>query len=352
MGFESFTFLLAGRLENAANFRRAQQIVQSVGRQLWYDARRRVQENSDSDDRPLYWARVSMSRWIRQYQPMSFSLTSDQRNSLLDTLEQSSRGLDTTRYLPAHRNRKRILITGFDPFSLRSNDRRGNPSGAAVLSMDNKIITDEDGNEGIIQAAIFPVRFQDFDQSIVENWLTTVIDSSYPPDAVVTISMGASQDFEIERWAGRYRGARGGGPGFRDNENSAGGVTAGNYAEPANLANASEHLRTRLPVGQMTNYNAEPGDATVREDTSRPSGATVNNRTIRLGSGGGFLSNEIFYRSRLLLDQNTSIPVGHLHTPSLTPPGGSQTETSFDNQRNQIIDQTERIILSLLGSNS
>ena len=46
--------------------------------------------------------------------------------------------------------------------------------------------------------------------------------------------------------------------------------------------------------------------------------AELQNEISVEGSGGGYLSNEISYRSILLRDQfNLNLPVGHIHTPRI-----------------------------------
>jgi hypothetical protein len=60
------------------------------------------------------------------------------------------------------------------------------------------------------------------------------------------------------------------------------------------------------------------------------------------GSGGGFLSNEIFYRNSLLRTQTGStVPMIHVHTPMLAP---GETDTV----RNTLIGKMRGILRSTL----
>ena len=60
------------------------------------------------------------------------------------------------------------------------------------------------------------------------------------------------------------------------------------------------------------------------------------------GSGGGFLSNEIFYRNSLVrLQSGMQVPMIHLHTPMLDP-------TASDTKRNNLIDTVRKILRAAL----
>ncbi|MCP3675076.1 MAG: hypothetical protein GY829_11495, partial [Gammaproteobacteria bacterium] len=61
------------------------------------------------------------------------------------------------------------------------------------------------------------------------------------------------------------------------------------------------------------------------------------------GSGGGYLSNEISYRSLLLRDQyNPTLPVGHIHTPRSMGFNPEKTE--------KIIQQIKSMISMILST--
>jgi pyrrolidone-carboxylate peptidase len=65
------------------------------------------------------------------------------------------------------------------------------------------------------------------------------------------------------------------------------------------------------------------------------------------GSGGGYLSNEIFYRTALLRsDSGSTVPYGHLHTPYLDAPGKSAS--AYTTARDAIVSQVREILKAAL----
>jgi hypothetical protein len=63
----------------------------------------------------------------------------------------------------------------------------------------------------------------------------------------------------------------------------------------------------------------------------------LNDKMSVEGSGGGYLSNEVSYRSLVLRDlYNPKLPVGHIHTPRIK---------SFDTKvLSNIIEQTKAML--------
>lgn len=105
-GFDTVAPRFAQALEGTRSLRQAERAVVQQGAQLWDRAVDRAQgrgpargDLSRDDDRPLYWARLGMTRELRQWQP-EFGLTDTERARLLDRLERSSRGQDSMN-LPA-----------------------------------------------------------------------------------------------------------------------------------------------------------------------------------------------------------------------------------------------------------
>ena len=81
---------------------------------------------------------------------------------------------------------------------------------------------------------------------------------------------------------------------------------------------------------------------------TRPTGPTAGSTAVE-GSGGSFLSNEIFYRTSLLrTETKAEIPVGHLHTPFLAAPGGKVTPQQFAAARAAIVTRIEQILAATL----
>ena len=103
-------------------------------------------------------------------------------------------------------------------------------------------------------------------------------------------------------------------------------------------------LRPR-PITEETEVVEIPEHGT--RPVHRPSGPTARSTAVE-GSGGGFLSNEIFYRATLLrLQTGSHIPVGHLHTPFLTP---GLSSAAFEALRTSIVNRIEQIITVTLPS--
>lgn len=334
---------LAGTRSEAA----ARRVVRSHGQDLWTRATARAQGTAaNTDDRPLYWARLQLTRTLRQWDPR-FTLTDAQRDALMQDLERASRGMDTISFAKSG-TAKRILISGFDPFGLDlpayGGTRASNPSGAAVLALDGRRVTNQ-SIDGVLQGVIFPVRYADFDAGIVENTFRPFISGPNVVDMIMTISMGApGSDFEVEEYAGRRRQA-----GIDDNLSQA-------QAGPSTPAGSGpEFIHTTLPPSARgalgrTAPNTEESEVTEipaggTNPVHRPTGPTAGSTAVE-GSGGGFLSNEIFYRATLLrLQTGSQIPVGHLHTPFLTP---GLSSTAFEALRTSIVTRIEQIVTATL----
>jgi hypothetical protein len=121
----------------------ARDAVQEFGEKLWEQSKIYAQDpkNANTDDRPLYWARLVAATFLRSFKPSSFKLTPMEKQILLDVLEATSRGrtgIDFPAATPG--GARRILVSGFDPFGLRSEGlRKANPSGSAVLALDGQL---------------------------------------------------------------------------------------------------------------------------------------------------------------------------------------------------------------------
>ena len=265
---------------------------------LWRAAASDVQRGN-FDDRPLYWARLILLRRMR-----------GQNASALEAAERCSRGFSLT-FPNGDKHDRKVLITGFDPFQLNSEIGQSNPSGVAALALENTVI-----KGARIRAAILPVRFADFDAGIVEDLLTQPFASGLA--LALTISMGRDQ-FDLERFPGRRRSAE-----SLDNRDLAGGGTPSKPVPPPGV-DGPEFLENSLPTTAMT---AAGGHWPVRDnrhvrslergEVIAESLSDLRNDTAVAGSSGGFLSNEIAYRS-LRLQQRLGVrfPLGHVHTPKL-----------------------------------
>ncbi|MFF8604840.1 pyroglutamyl peptidase [Streptomyces sp. NPDC015346] len=366
-GFDAVAPEFARALRATGSYPEAEHAVARLGARLWQRAVDRAQgrgpergDLSRDDDRPLYWARLAMTRELRLWQPR-FALDDAARARLLDRLERSSRGQDSIR-LPAGKGDrgshgveggkgfKRVLVTGFDPFTLDRDVRISNPSGAAALALDGTWIRTADGGLARVEAAVFPVRWQDFADGTVER---TLRDQLPKADLFTTVSQGRVGRFDIERHNGAWRG------GFPDNEN----VSRTETVPVSDPATQPQWTATTLPYTAIVAAGTGPfpvyDNTAVTEvpagaatPVTRPDGPTPGS-TARAGGGGNYLSNEIAYRATLLRDRLglTGLPGGHVHTPVLRfgagntdPATGTVTDPEFVRNRLDIIAQVRSII--------
>ncbi|MEU0585959.1 pyroglutamyl peptidase [Streptomyces sp. NPDC006132] len=350
-GFDAVAPRLARALDAARSYGEARRAVTREGSQLWRRAVDRAQgrgpaggDLSRDDDRPLYWARLGMTREVRTWEP-EFGLSDGQRAALLDELERTSRGQDAIRY-PHARGLKRILLTGFDPFTLDRDIRISNPSGATALALDGTVVETADG-PARIETAVFPVRWRDFTDGAVERALRPHLPKV---DLFTTVSQGRVGRFDIERTNGAWRG------GFGDNENigRTGTIPVTDPASQPQWTTTTLPYRAivaadtgRFPVYDNTSVAEIPaGDS---EPVVRPDGPTPGS-SARQGGGGDYLSNEIAYRATLLRDRlglRDVLPGGHVHTPVLQFGAGNTTEVTdpeFVKNRLDIIAQVRTIL--------
>ncbi|BBC36747.1 uncharacterized protein SGFS_080410 [Streptomyces graminofaciens] len=360
-GFDTAAEEFARALGSAHSYAQAQRVVVRQGSALWQRAVARAQgrgpaggDLSRDDDRPLYWARLGMTREVRGWEP-EFGLGDAQRARLIGALERASRGQEDIRF-PRGKGIKRILVTGFDPFTLDRDVRISNPSGATALALDGTVIETEDG-PARIETAVFPVRWQDFADGVVERTLRPYLKEV---DLFTTVSQGRVGRFDIERTNGAWRG------GFPDND-TIGRTETVPVTDPATqpqwtsttlpyeaIVGASTG---RFPVYDNTSVTEIPAGGT--EAVVRPEGPTAGS-TARAGGGGNYLSNEIAYRATLLRDRlglHDVLPGGHVHTPVLQfgtgntdPATGAVTDPEFVRNRLDIVAQVRAIVAVAITS--
>jgi hypothetical protein len=326
----------AAALCRAAAGPQARRTVDRHGSSLWRWATARAQGRTPvagslpgGDDRPLYWARVAMTRLVTQWQPPE-KLAPGARDRLLQRLETRSRGQNT---LDTHRKSDRpgtrqVVVTGFDPFTLDQDTRIGNPSGAVALALDGREIRTRKGWIRI-ETATFPVRWDDFTDGEVERSLAPQVERGL--DALVTVSQGRPDQFDLEVWNGAHRG------GFADNENL-------------------ERTGTILPVKRMKKRDTGDYRVLVNREITERDPATGEERThtdgptpgweALVGSPGDYLSNEIAYRATLLRDGADAANVGgHVHTPVLGVPRKHRiSDRGFVHRRDAIVEQTLALV--------
>ena len=248
------------------------------------------------DDRPLYWARLKLLR--------------DRQGDLAGhRAERQSRGFDIG-FPPGE---PAALVVGFDPFHLVRDLGQCNPSGVAALALHGARIAGAN-----VRAAILPVRFADFDRGVVEELLTPVFRREPAIVFALTISMGRRQ-MELERFPGRRRSAR-----TADNRGVRSGASPERPLAPPGLA-GPEFVEFTLPATAMVGVSGHWRVRDNRRVRTLERGAVVAGSLAELaddsavaGSAGGFLSNEVAYRSLLLRRRlGGRFALGHLHTPAI-----------------------------------
>jgi transcriptional regulator with XRE-family HTH domain/pyrrolidone-carboxylate peptidase len=338
----------------------ASDLLDREGKRLWNLACTAVQ--TTRDDRPLYWARLQAIGALRAYY---------KRNRLgqpdVTQFEWPSRGLelDGSISFEGVTNPRKAIFTGFDPFALIYRPSppsepfgslhlmRSNPSGLAALDFNKKSFGSASALVDV-RTAIFPVRYDDFDHNLIEKAVTPNLGSIV---LLMTCSDNSGRDFyDVERWAGKMRGND-----ILDNNRRAiDGPSDGVSAPGGDAASGPQFLESTLPYELViaTPTDKLPGPERtntpfVMDQSYKIVGATkieegkwrlspdsrdtdlipwftklperpLAGATAEEGSGGNYLSNEIFYRSALVRqDRRPALPSGHFHVPSTdTDPTG------------------------------
>ncbi|MEV6669854.1 pyroglutamyl peptidase [Streptomyces sp. NPDC051162] len=365
-GFAEVTPGFGRDLAAARTPAQARSVAVRDGRRLWRRAVDRAQGRgpaggplSRDDDRPLYWARLGMTRTLREWKP-AFQLSGKQRTDLIAAVERTSRGQDSVE-LPPGRGVKRVLITGFDPFGLDDDARRSNPSGAAALALDGTTIRTAAG-PARVEAVVFPVRWADFADGMVERTLLPYFrPGPRRVDLFTTISQGRPGRFDVERTNGAWRG------GSPDNADVSRTETVPVPPGVPTVHPQPQWTSTTLPYAALT--AARTGPYPVYDHTAvteipaggttpvdRPDGPTPGS-TAREGGGGDYLSNEIAYRATLLRDAlRLRVPGGHLHTPVLEfgpgntdPATGRVSDPVFVRNRVAMVGQVRGLVAVAVG---
>lgn len=283
-GFDRVAPEFARALARAGSYAEAERIVARDGWRLWRRAVDRAQgrgpaggDLSRDDDRPLYWARLGMTRELRDWEPR-FSLTKARRAGLLELLERGSRGQDSIRHEHPKGGKgvKRVLLTGFDPFTLDRDVRISNPSGATALALDGTTVRTPDGALARVETAVFPVRWDDFADGTVERTLRPHLRGL---DLLTTVSQGRVGRIDIERTNGAWRG------GFGDNEN----LSRTGLVPVTDPASQPQWTTTTLPYARIVAAATGrfPGAAAWRGRRSRWTGSPRRPRPARPSRASG-----------------------------------------------------------------
>jgi len=337
---------LKAKWSKVRDFAIAQRAMNQVGDELWQYSKQKAQSGEIVDDRPLYWTRLAIHSFIKSSKH-HFTLT--ELESLLEVFEESSRGYSDMGYVK--KTDKRILLTGFDPFLLDRNLKQSNPSGLAALLLDGTVIEyNQDGKKitAELNTAMVPVRYKDFEQGEIESLLAPYY-ALNSVDMIATISMGRS-DFDLEHFPGLRRSAT-----APDNVNVYTGANKTNPLVPSLLSaplEGDEFVLFSLPYQAMMKakgqYKINDNRGVTILESGKAEDITANDLTELSdkvsvqGGGGGYLSNEISYRSIVLRNRlGSTIPTGHIHTPRIS---------GFDAEVNQkIISQIEAMLVEALA---
>ena len=313
---DSFYNEFTSTFRTAESYLQLKYETQALGDRLWYQAKASISQIKDFDDRALYWQRLKINRHIRT-ESSQLGLSKLQRIELVGLFERSSRGLNDLSFNAG--SHKKIILTGFDPFLLDRNINQSNPSGVVAMLLDGMVI-EHKGTTAEINSFMVPVRYTDFDRGFVETSLAPYYIKN-DVDLIATVSMGR-KDFDLERFPGKRRSAS-----APDNNNL---YSGGSKTSPviSNLGSlplpGNEFVEFSLPVEKMVKAQGkfkviDNHQVSTLNKTFRPENLSeLKNETAVSGSGGGYLSNEISYRSiRLRNELNSSIPTGHIHTPRI-----------------------------------
>ena len=310
--------------------------VERLGLVLWRNHSGAVQARDPFDDRALYWQRLAMAPLARDRADV-LGLTASERATLIARFEQASRGQTDVHWDPS--SDLKVLMTGFDPFSLDRRIDQSNPSGLIALALDGQRF-EVAGHRVEINSALFPVRYGDFDADVLEDWLEPIFQST-SLGLFLSVSMGRDQ-FDLERFPGRRRSSTALGN-LREH-------TGGSQASPqpplyrGMPIDGAEFVEFSLPAAAM---QLAEGAFQIRDNrrvTTLERGSFIahslgelQDQTAVLGSGGGYLSNEISYRSiRLAESLNLDFPMGHIHTPSIQGHDSLVLSTILDQARRMV----------------
>ncbi|HEV7755488.1 MAG TPA: hypothetical protein VGO94_06455 [Mycobacteriales bacterium] len=365
-GFEPLVDGFYRDLCAAGSVAAARDLVRAHGQELWDTAIARAQGKraigtiDRYDDRPLYWARLYMSSAVRQWQA-PVTVTTIQRNSLVRILDHASRGLDSVRWPAAPKGAKRVMVSGFDTYSLDDSLRNSNPSGASALQLDGRTVKTASGPV-VLQAVVFPVNWTDFDQGIVEDAFGPVLArGKNKADLIMTISQTGRGMMNIEKWAAN---ARGGSPDNNRNLNFGAVSRPSHWPQPAD---SPQWIHTTLPYRAMIAAETGPWPVKLNAGICEwPAGTYPDPTRVRCqpdpsrgstaasGPGGNYLSNESMYRSnRLRIGFGLAkFPGGHLHISALEYPKDTSvlTDPAFEADRKAVVDQTVALVTAAGGA--
>lgn len=147
------------------------------------------------DDRLLYWTRLLCIGALRGYYARKQSQALDDPKR--EKFEWPSRGLTQAGVIDLGTGTgRKAIVTGFDPFLLDSRPKATNPSGLVALWLSGST-----QGGAAVKTAIFPVRYKEFDEGLVESAVGSNLASL---GVLMTTSQGGNR-YDVERYAGKNR---------------------------------------------------------------------------------------------------------------------------------------------------
>ena len=361
-GLDGLVGDFSARLAGATSLDQLAAVARDDGRRLWDTAVARAQgrlargDLDPYDDRPLYWARTTMSAALRTWDSPLLS-TAHQRFALLHLLDRASRGIDRTPWAEPDSAATRVMVSGFDTFQLDVSVRHSNPSGAAALQLDGRRFETPSGPV-VVRAVVLPVNYTDFDQGVVEDAFGPVlVPGADRAHLITTISMTARGRMDVEKWAAN---ARGGAPDNNRNQHFGPVSRASHWPQPFD---SPDWIETTLPYPAMTDAGTGPWPVVLKQGIREwPAGTFPDPTSLRAlpdptpgstaaaGTGGDYLSNESMYRSNRLRRalHAWDVPGGHLHISALEYPDDPTvlSDAAFEADRRAVVDQTVALVIA------
>jgi len=359
-GFDALVDELRGSISHAASLADLTSAVRAAGSRLWTAAIDRAQGRAGSgdldpyDDRPLYWARTSISATLRRLDSPHLTVQ-HQRLGLLHLLDRASRGIERDLWPDAEPGELRVMVSGFDVFGLDDSVRHSNPSGAAALQLDGVLLSTPHG-PARVRAVMLPVNYGDFDQGVVEDAFGPVLRPGPDrADLIMTISMTSRGRMDVEKWAAN---ARGGSPDNQRAQHFGPVARASHWPQPFD---SPDWIETTLPYAAMVAAGTGPWPVVLKQGIREwPAGTFPDpsslaaapdpsaGSTAAAGTGGDYLSNESMYRSNRLRQglHAWDVPGGHLHISALEYPEDPTvlTDAAFEADRRAVVDQTVALV--------
>lgn len=268
-GFDQYGPNFIAGLCSKTDYNSAFTYVTNQGLALWQAAVNRAQGRKVTgdpvlvprgDDRPVYWARLTMTQPLNWWTPSAFTPTADQLTALQLQLEMASRGQLSVSF-PAGPQYKRLMMSSFDVFTLPNPGtngtgmRNGNPSFATALQLHNTRTPLPDGTTLVIQVFVLPVNYPPFMLGMQENVLVPwYLPGPAQLHASISMSQGSGDQFNLEMWNGRFHGPSAG------NDNVVLCPTAGNARQPQ-IDDCDVYPPTNVP-----NYNLGTGKPWSRDN--------------------------------------------------------------------------------------